>query len=271
LFWCIFFVISPLSTFVHQYYYYTLLDGYELQIPRLPNSHHSHHGSIFGWMVGYRGLLHALFPRKSSGQTESSAVLFIPNLLVCWLSSIAVVLSAWRLLKQLLGANTRTESPPLERGEGGLGANALFVGWCLHLLPFFSVHRELFIVYYAFAYFFAIILLGLTLDRFHNFVHANTAGGTDTHRGVEGWKLVLSWAVLVVPVCGSLGLFMWMYPLTTGHGITPEAYLARLSSTMPSCWFGECFNAVPGSPLRSVLDNNGGDEKALFPFLLAHL
>ena len=42
---------------------------YELEIPRLPNSHHSH-GPAWAWPLAGRGLLHGLFARQAAGQVK---------------------------------------------------------------------------------------------------------------------------------------------------------------------------------------------------------
>mmetsp|Transcript_29757 Transcript_29757/g.60806 ORF Transcript_29757/g.60806 Transcript_29757/m.60806 type:complete len:600 (+) Transcript_29757:6-1805(+) len=265
---------------MEQVYYYTLLDGYELEIPRLPNSHHSHHGSLWGWMVGYRGLLHALFSRQLGGQTDCAAVLFLPNPLTCCLSSIAV--AATMLIFVSKAASTAfsssyssSESLPLHDEIGGLGNFVLVLGWCLHLIPFLSVHRELFVVYYAFAYYFGILLLALSLDHVYLRMLLPSQRPQDDSQSSSsksnGLCRYLSCAVLAVPVFGIAAAFVRLYPLVTGLGIEPEAYLNRLMTTMPACWFGECFNAVPGSPLRELLDRSGGDERALFPFLMGSM
>lgn len=316
-----------------QLYYYLLLDRYELNVPRLPNSHPSH-GPLWGWPVAYRGVLHGLFTQQKAGLSDDcSGVYFLPSPLICWLATLAVgtaVLkatsripseawcwwqSSWgtsmasRETSSRNGGNhsSNSNSSSTSRnsesrsstdgiavdskkshdriaeqsssrgGTWGLGPGALALGYCLHMLPYATVHRELFVIYYALPYFFALLALTLSLDSiaYQGNVSACSGVAWQQQQQQQGpWWRNLRTAfgrtrapLYLVPLLGLL-TFVYMRPLVTGS-LPPSEYLARLASATPACYVNQCFNAPPGTPLRAALDSAGGDERrGVFPVLL---
>ena len=234
---------------LEQVYYYLLLDRYELEVPRLPNSHHSH-GPASGWLVAWRGLLHALFPQRLQGLTDSSGVLFLPNPLTCVLATIAVVATACgAMLRGVPVVANRFSTQRTASLGWGRGGGALVLGFVLHLAPFLSVHRELFIIYYSLSYYFAILALALVL-------------GSDPF----GRQPLLIAILLYL----AFSVFVLIIPLVTGE-LEPADYLERMAQIMPACRAGACFNAPEGTPLRAALDRAGGDERlGVFPYLMGH-
>ena len=223
---------------IEQYYYYVLLDNYELEVPRLPNSHHSHSQWTM-WLLAYRGLMHALFPRHNTGEIGASAILFLPNVISCWLTTVCTYIASLIYFVRRL-RRTKSAMPHKDRG-----LENFLVAYFLHLLPFLSVHRELFIIYYTFAYYFGLLFTALLLDRIATPLRST----------------VMSF---IVAICSASFLYMW--PLSTGE-ITSVGYLDRMAMVQPSCWYGRCFNAPDGSPLASLYSTLGSD-RALFPFLV---
>jgi len=158
-------------------------------------------------------------------------------------------------------------------GPWGLGPGALVLGYCFHVLPYATVHRELFVIYYALPYFFALLALTLSLDSnaHQGIVHPSSIAARQQQP--HSWWHSLRTALVnraplwLVPLLGLL-TFVYMRPLVTGN-LPPPQYLARLASVTPACHFNKCFNAPPGTPLRAALDSAGGNERrGVFPVLL---
>lgn len=232
-----------------RYYYYILLDKYELDIPRLPNSHHSH-CSWYTWPFAYRGLIHALFPRRESGQVDVSAVYFLPNLAVCLASSIATLVATLILyLKRWTHCGRRAS------GTRSLGS--LLAAYGFHLLPFSSVNRETFNLYYVFAFYFGVLLLAAVIDGLAAIREPIFPPALPRPSGT-----ILM--CCIVALCGALFLCIW--PLSTGD-LPPGEFMQRMAAMQPSCWFGECFNAPIGSTLHGAVALKGSERNA-FPFLI---
>jgi hypothetical protein len=163
------------------------------------------------------------------------------------------------------------------------------LAYVAHLLPYATVRRELFVVYYALPYLFALLALALSLDCGYG-GHGggghekSTSGGGGRDEGTTGppqaaaatrqqgqWRLARraggNWRLTAVPLLG-LASFAYLRPLVTGS-LPPRPFLARLAAATPACHFNECFHAPPGTPLRAAVDRAGGDERAgAFPVIL---
>lgn len=155
----------------------------------------------------------------------------------------------------------------------GVGGGCLVIGWFMHLIPFMSVHRELFLIYYVFAYYFGILYLSLFLDSIFNKcliskeeTQKNTSSKMQLYfkdLNFNHFGMYILYFILILFFIS----FMYIRPLNTGE-LTPVDFLDRMAIVMPSCWSGTCFNSPVGTPFRNLLDQVGDDDRLIFPYLV---
>ena len=138
--------------------------------------------------------MHGMFGHRRNGFIDVSGVYILPNLLTCLASTLACFLTAARLLFQALrwllqsmsdspqprtGSSvtepTKTGSPSKGKAGGKEGGSkrtdtdfvffVLLLGWLFHVAPYLTVHREMFIIYYCFGYYFAVLNLAASIDH----------------------------------------------------------------------------------------------------------
>jgi len=226
------------------------------------------------------------------------------------MATLATALATWRLLARVVAAaapalltadggsgsgEAGVSVPAVVAGVGwGRGAGALVLGYLAHVAPYLTVHRELFVVYYAPPYLFALLLLAKQVDDLASTAGTSTAAarGAPTRDGAQrsAAQARSAWAARAVLACGAAAAavgFAVVWPLATGHGFglsassaadasRPLAYLNRLGAAMPSCWAGACFNAPKGTPLASALKARadlglGAERAAVFPLIAASM
>ncbi len=132
------------------------------------------------------------------------------NPVLWWFSSIAVVLFALFLLHRCWQAlQTRPPSATLEKRSPARlytwTIAYLLINWAANLLPWVSVTRCLFIYHYMESLIFAVLLLGLLIDRW---LYSSFT-----------WQKIAAYSTLGLVL---LGFLFWM-PLFLGLPISPEA------------------------------------------------
>jgi dolichyl-phosphate-mannose--protein O-mannosyl transferase len=145
---------------------------------------HSYYSKWYTWPL----MLRSVYYWADIQGPKAWAVYFLGNPAVWWTSTCAMLILLLTLPRKIPALVLLAQPPPAERPE-----LIVALGYLANLLPFIVVRRGMFLYHYLPALVFAILALGLLLDR---------VGRKHTVRGI----------VLIAAV----GAFVWFAPLTYG-------------------------------------------------------
>lgn len=163
---------------------------------------HPYASPWYSWPVGWRGIYFWTddAARKQPGSTEQARIYMLPNLLVWWLGTFAIVRLLVLLLPRLLAAGLRRPHAPIGGPELLIAAC-----WLCCLAPFAAIDRPMFMYHY-----FPALLCSLL------------AGA------VQASAIERPTRIAVVLVAGFAAMFVWMSPLVYGEPLTQSQYGLRM-------------------------------------------
>jgi dolichyl-phosphate-mannose-protein mannosyltransferase len=158
-------------------------------------SDHPYSSKWYTWPFMMRGV----FFWTETTTSEVASIYFLGNPVIWWASSYAVLFLLVNFPPKIPALIARTKPPPADRPE-----LIIIFGYLANMLPFIGVSRIMFLYHYLPALIFAILAIGLLLDR----VERKRAIGT---------------VLLAASTCG----FIYFAPLTYGIPV-PKAEINRM-------------------------------------------
>jgi dolichyl-phosphate-mannose-protein mannosyltransferase len=117
---------------------------------------HPYSSKWYTWPLMMRGM----FFWTERGPTEGASIYLLGNPIIWWASSYAILFLLVNFTPKIPALIARTKPPPADRSE-----LIIIFGYLANLLPFIGVSRVLFLYHYLPALIFAILAIGLLLDR----------------------------------------------------------------------------------------------------------